>query len=66
MTTFHISERVRLIEAERITQREIGDTPGRVHNVADGDGTVRAVEVLWLTSPQHRAWHKANTLEPCP
>lgn len=64
--TFHISQQVRLIEAERITQREIGDTPGRVHNVADGDGTVRAVEVLWLTAPLHLAWHKANTLEPCP
>lgn len=66
MTTFHVSQQVRLIETERATQRDIGDTPGRVHNVADGDGSVRAVEVLWLTKPMFRAWHKATTLEPCP
>jgi hypothetical protein len=66
VSAFHISQSVRLIEPERAKQRDIGDTPGRVHNVADGDGSVRAVEVLWLTSPMFRAWHKASELEPSP
>jgi hypothetical protein len=66
VSAFHVSQQVRLIETERAKQRDIGDTPGRVHNVTDGDGTVAAVEVLWLTKPMFRAWHKARDLESAP
>jgi hypothetical protein len=56
MTGFHTTQPVRLIEAERARQMDIGDAVGRVLSVGDN-----SVEVDW---PRFRSWHKASDLEP--
>lgn len=58
MTTiaFHTKQAVRLVEAERVNQPELGDAIGWV--VAIGDASI---EVEW---PRWRSWVRVEHLEP--
>lgn len=56
MTAFHTTQAVRLVEAERVAQRELGDAIGTV--IAIGDASI---EVEW---PRWRSWVRVEHLEP--